>query len=314
MSKSKLGVQKIKIESIQFNKDNPREIFSQEEEDKLYFSVKDRGVLVPVLLVQDGDFYILIDGERRLRAAKRAGYIDIPANVIEKGTSLEYAIKMFHIHNMRIGWRLMATALEIEKFKEAAKLNKEKDIAAWTGLSLSNIRNCNKLLFYPDKIREIILEQEALPRSEKKRIGKDKILSDNFFIELHSGLSILKRFEPKIFQEYGFERLINIFINKRKKGMLDNVTLFREFKKIVRLQNDKSQGIIQKILVKDDYTIEQGYADSGLQTEFLENKFFQQSSLFLENLERLTHNKKNIRIEKILKKIKEKIGYILSEK
>ncbi len=307
-------VKEVDVSLVKFNNENPRQIFDQEAEDKLYFSIKRKGVLVPILVCSDNGKFLLIDGERRVRASIRTGLNKIPANIIEKDSPLEYATKMFHIHNLGVGWRLMATALELQKLKELSKTSKEKELSSLTGLSVVKVRQCNNLLNYPEKFRETILEQEALPKSERKRIGKEKILSDHFFIELSSALNILKRFEPKIFNEFGQDKIINLFIRKRKDGNLKNVTLFRDFKKIIGLKNKKGREIIKNILNKETYTIENGFKESGLQTAFLENKFYKQSALYLDNLGNVKINKNSKNMIHILNKIRGKIEEILQEK
>ncbi|MEK6862926.1 MAG: ParB/RepB/Spo0J family partition protein, partial [Nanoarchaeota archaeon] len=118
-------VKEVDVSLVKFNNENPRQIFDQEAEDKLYFSIKRKGVLVPILVCSDNGKFLLIDGERRVRASIRTGLNKIPANIIEKDSPLEYATKMFHIHNLGVGWRLMATAQELQKLKELSKTSKE---------------------------------------------------------------------------------------------------------------------------------------------------------------------------------------------
>ena len=72
----------IPIDRILPNPEQPRIEFDPEELMQLANSIRENGVIQPIIIEQTGDSYILHDGERRLRAAKLAGLADIPASVI----------------------------------------------------------------------------------------------------------------------------------------------------------------------------------------------------------------------------------------
>jgi ParB family chromosome partitioning protein len=69
------------VEAIRPNPDQPRRTFTEEAQRSLEASVAEHGVLQPVLVLQSGDAYVLIAGERRVRAARAAGLSMIPAVV-----------------------------------------------------------------------------------------------------------------------------------------------------------------------------------------------------------------------------------------
>ena len=68
----------VKLSLIQPNPKQPRKQFSQEELEELSQSIKQFGVLQPLLVKKEGPFYEIIAGERRFRAAKMAGLTEIP--------------------------------------------------------------------------------------------------------------------------------------------------------------------------------------------------------------------------------------------
>jgi ParB family chromosome partitioning protein len=73
------GQQQVALEKIDRNPRQPREHFDEEDLDELAFSIKSLGILQPLLIRPlAGDRYELIAGERRLRAAKRAGLTEVP--------------------------------------------------------------------------------------------------------------------------------------------------------------------------------------------------------------------------------------------
>jgi ParB family chromosome partitioning protein len=88
----------IPLDLIDPNPDNPRMYFRQEELDNLLVSIKKYGVQVPISVYQDGDRYIIIDGERRWRTSKKLNLKTIPAIVQPKPSDLENLLMMFNIN------------------------------------------------------------------------------------------------------------------------------------------------------------------------------------------------------------------------
>ena len=82
------GVFELPVEQIQANKRQPRTVFADEPLDSLAASIKEVGVLQPVVVRRVGDGYELIAGERRLRAAKKAGLEKIPV-ILRKSDDAE---------------------------------------------------------------------------------------------------------------------------------------------------------------------------------------------------------------------------------
>ena len=76
---SEKGVAEIDINKISPNREQPRSVFDEEALEELASSIKQVGVIQPVILAKDGDYYRIIAGERRWRAAKIAGIEKIPA-------------------------------------------------------------------------------------------------------------------------------------------------------------------------------------------------------------------------------------------
>ena len=79
------GLRELPIELVQSNTLNPRKIFNEEDLDDLVRSVAEKGILQPVVVrpVDDGQSYQIVAGERRWRAAQKAGLHLIPALVRE---------------------------------------------------------------------------------------------------------------------------------------------------------------------------------------------------------------------------------------
>ena len=83
------------IENLRPNPRNPRRSFTDSELDELSVSIRERGIIQPIVVrALQGDDFEIIAGERRWRAAQRAGLHDVPIAVIEANDaqSLEFAI------------------------------------------------------------------------------------------------------------------------------------------------------------------------------------------------------------------------------
>src|SRR5437868_7407973 len=91
---SRGGVREVEIARIRPNPNQPRAYFDEEALDELADSIRERGVLQPILLRPNGEDYLIIAGERRWRAAQRARLHSIPAIVreIDESTTAELAL------------------------------------------------------------------------------------------------------------------------------------------------------------------------------------------------------------------------------
>ena len=76
------GVNKVKINDIKPNPDQPRRDFDKKSLEELSISIKNKGVITPITLRKSGKHYEIVAGERRWRAAKKANLKSIPAYVI----------------------------------------------------------------------------------------------------------------------------------------------------------------------------------------------------------------------------------------
>jgi ParB family chromosome partitioning protein len=142
---------------VDTNPENPRLIFNEKEELTLLQSIDEVGILVPLIVFYDkpGRF-TLLDGERRLRCAKRLNLETIPVNIIQKPDKIENILRMFNIHNIREQWKLMPTALKLKVLMEDARFKEKsmKEVARLTGLSVSTVSRCIDLLDLPEKYQK----------------------------------------------------------------------------------------------------------------------------------------------------------------
>ncbi len=151
------GVRRAPIEFLRPNPRNPRKWFDELELDELAASVRERGVIQPILVREIASFvntYEIVAGERRWRAAQRAGRHDVPIIIIDAGE--REALEITIIENVQ---RTDLNALE--EASGYAQLASEygyshSDIARVVGKSRSHIANTLRLLNLPPHTKTLL--------------------------------------------------------------------------------------------------------------------------------------------------------------
>jgi ParB family chromosome partitioning protein len=149
----------IPIEFLRPNPNNPRKTFVEDELTELADSIREKGIIQPILvraLPDVADAYEIIAGERRWRAAQKAGVHDVPVRIIEANDqeSLELAI----IENVQ-----RSDLNAIEEARGYDRLASEfsysqADVARITGKSRSHVANTLRLLKLPDTTQNLVIE------------------------------------------------------------------------------------------------------------------------------------------------------------
>jgi ParB family chromosome partitioning protein len=152
---SRGGVREIEIARIHANPDQPRVQFDEEALDELAESIRQRGVLQPILLRPDGDDYLIVAGERRWRAAQRARLHAIPAIVreIDDSATAELAL----IENIQ---REDLNPLEeAEGYRQLMERHghTQDEVGRIVHKSRSHIANLLRLLDLPEFVRQSLL-------------------------------------------------------------------------------------------------------------------------------------------------------------
>ncbi len=168
---------KIPISSIVPNKFQPRKYFDKEALDELTNSIKERGIIQPLILRKSDDQddkYELIAGERRWQAAQSAGLHEVPAVIIKADNlkSLELAI----IENIqRKDLNAIEEAESYRNLIENFGYDQEK-VSQFIGKSRSHISNSLRLLTLPEKLIELIRDGKISQGHAKILVGLDNAL------------------------------------------------------------------------------------------------------------------------------------------
>ncbi len=152
---SQLGdkILKIKIMDILLNPRQPRRTFSEESIKSLAESIKQYGILQPLVVVKSGDnTYELIAGERRLRASRMAGLTEVPAILKENDYDDQKRLEVALIENIqREDLNDIDEAISYKELMDEFGLSQD-DVAAKVGISRSAVANKVRLLKLPDEI------------------------------------------------------------------------------------------------------------------------------------------------------------------
>lgn len=144
----------LKLIDVEPNKNQPRMNFDDEKIEDLAESIKEYGVIQPIIVTKQNNYYQIVAGERRWRAAKRAGLGEIPAiirNYTEQ-TNKEVAL-IENIQREDLNPIEKATALKeiIEKYGL-----KQHELAAKLGISRSGIANTMRILNLDPRVIELV--------------------------------------------------------------------------------------------------------------------------------------------------------------
>jgi ParB family transcriptional regulator, chromosome partitioning protein len=157
LTKTGPQVASLPIADIQPNPLQPRTVFDSTRLEELANSIQTHGIIQPILVRRQGDHYELIAGERRLRAAKLAGLVEVPAIVQDYAD--ERILEIALIENIqREDLNPMETAQALERLHTEMNLSHE-EIAARTGKDRTTITNMIRLLRLPGEVQLLVAER-----------------------------------------------------------------------------------------------------------------------------------------------------------
>ena len=162
----------ISISSIIRNKYQPRKKFEKESLEELTSSIKERGIIQPIIVRKSEDLidkFEIIAGERRWQAAQKAGLHKVPVVVIEANNlkSLEFAI----VENVQR--KDLNPVEEAEGYKRLInEFNYDQEkVAKFIGKSRAHVSNCLRLLSLPQKIIEHLTDEKLSQGHAKILVG-----------------------------------------------------------------------------------------------------------------------------------------------
>ena len=225
----------IPIEFLHPNKNQPRKLFDEEKIDELSQSIKQKGLILPILVKKiDENNYQIIAGERRWRASQKAGLHDVP--VIIKNLDDKEILEIALIENMqREDLNPIEEAEGIARLQDEFKYTQE-ELSNILGKSRPQISNTIRLLKLPQKVKEFVQNKTLSAGHARALVG----LEDSYAI---AQVAIKKNMNVRQLETY-------ISYVKNKRGKKGNKT---KDPNILSLENEITQmlGLIIKIEHKD---------------------------------------------------------------
>ena len=194
------NINKLSIGELIRNKYQPRKNFNQENLDELTNSIKERGIIQPIVVRKSADQkskYEIIAGERRWLAAQNAGLHEVPVVITEADDlkSLEFAI----VENVqRIDLNVVEEAEGYQRLIDDFSYDQNK-VAQFIGKSRSHVANCLRLLKLPSEVVDLI-------KNNKLTQGHAKIL-----VGLENAHFLAKKIIEKNLSVRQTENLVKIF-------------------------------------------------------------------------------------------------------
>ena len=202
-SRKETNINKLLISDLTPNKYQPRREFNQENLDDLANSIKELGIIQPIVVRRSKinvSKYEIIAGERRWLAAQKAGLHEVPVSIVEADDlkSLEFAI----VENVqRHDLNAIEEAQGYQRLIDDFTYNQEK-VSKFIGKSRSHITNCLRLLTLPQDVIKLIESKKITPGHAKVLVGLDnaafvakKIIESN--LSVRQAENFVKIFKTK---------------------------------------------------------------------------------------------------------------------
>lgn len=237
----------ISLSKIVPDKDQPRKYFAAEKMATLKDSIKKHGIISPLTVEKQGDKYLLIDGERRFRAAQELNLKEVPYIVIKSKDPLSRMIERFHIQEQHEEWHPSEKAQTIAEIGDmlnkpitavcellSVSVREGRMYAAFGRLqnkdkfieyqcSIVNAEKIDSIKKYAKKLKEDILG-EAFNKADEKKLEKVIIekIKDKEIENLWAYSKIRDSFtaNPKLIDKFmnGSEEISNMFVKSKASG------------------------------------------------------------------------------------------------
>ena len=254
-TKVEININKLAISDLVSNKYQPRKIFDENSLSDLTSSIKERGIIQPIIVRKSSDNnskYEIIAGERRWLAAQKAGLHEVPVVItdVDDLKSLEFAI----VENVqRNDLNTIEEARGYQRLIKEFSYDQEK-VAKFIGKSRSHIANCLRLLSLPETVLKLIETQKISPGHAKILVGlpneefvANKIIAKNLSVRQAENFvkifkikkqsfkkpqdANLKELESSIIEKIG----LNVLIKNKKNNTGSLVFEYKDLEQLNKL-------------------------------------------------------------------------------
>lgn len=209
-------LRQIKLSQIVVDEDQPRKLFDEDSLNDLAVSVKEHGVVQPIIVIPYKDGYQIVAGERRFRASKIAGLEKIPALV--RTLTDQHRLEISLIENLqRRDLNAMETATAYLKLRDQFNLTLEEIGKRVGNLSISAVSNKLRLLKLPNSVKEYLVDGSISEGQARPLIGLDD--------------TTINKVLPQIIKEGWNARKIEQFVvNLKKNETNPNMSMAQKIK------------------------------------------------------------------------------------
>ncbi|MFC2154128.1 ParB/RepB/Spo0J family partition protein [Candidatus Altiarchaeota archaeon] len=294
----------------EFNENDPKEI---ERLEHLKQSISDNTILVPLIVFEKGKRFELLDGERRLRAARALNLKEVPAHVFKSKKGVFQALKlMSNIHMTREEWGIEEQIKNLDLLRKLYRKEEGKEPSKNTLQKISGLKGSKFDIYF------FILN---LPENMKEKVFS-KDVKYNYFPEMKKTVSAYRNHFPKLFKDKGGEEKVKrILFEKITSGTITNNQHFRLMSKLINELNiaathaenanqhiNNSRIIAKKFLSTKTYSYKDAYNDAlkkGL--IYSDSDFFDDAENFYSQLTKYKSKFGTLdpKFKNILKKIKD---------
>ena len=254
-TKLEVNINKLPISDLLRNKFQPRKIFDEDNLQDLTNSIKERGIIQPIIVRKSVDHnskYEIIAGERRWLAAQKAGLHQVPVVITDVNDlkSLEFAI----VENVqRHDLNVIEEARGYQRLIDEFSYDQEK-VAKFIGKSRSHIANVLRLLNLPEEVMKLIEDKKLSAGHAKILVGlkniefiAKKIIEKNLSVRQAENLvrifkikkqkfkplkdSNLKALETSIIDKIG----LNVLINNKKNNTGSLVIEYKDLNQLNKI-------------------------------------------------------------------------------
>lgn len=187
----------IELTKIRPNPEQPRKHFGEKEQQELAESIKLHGIIQPLILIRDGDGYIIVAGERRYRAARFAGLNTVPA--IVKSLDGQKMREISLIENLQR--ENLNPIEEAEALRDLAALYNltQENLAERIGKARSSVANTLRLLSLDDEVKSLVRQDRLSAGHARALISvEDKETQIDFAYRAADGQLSVRELEQKV--------------------------------------------------------------------------------------------------------------------
>jgi ParB family chromosome partitioning protein len=246
------SVEHIHVKSIKANPYQPRKVFDENAIQELSASIKEHGILQPIILRKMGTIYEIVVGERRFRAAQMAGLTEVPAvvRILTDEETMEFAI----LENLqREDLTPIEEAEAYHSLMENLGLTQEQ-LAFRLGKSRPHIANHVRLLSLPEKVRNYITVGKismghgrtllGLRKKEQIYLVAERVLKEG--LNVRQLEKLVQRMNEDVPRETKPEKNKDLFLAERESNLRDY------FGTSVLIKKTKNKGKIEIEFFSED--------------------------------------------------------------